>query len=487
MAKTRGTMSYEEEQRIKDINKALRDLDQIIENAVTSIRTEVIRNTGGAPIAETRATSEFKNIINTIEIDGDEDLLKEINEKYDDYIKKINEAIEKGNPKFKAQFQNELRSITTNRSQNFDPIYETYQELSDRLDRGEVQRDYFQDKADRKQTEIDDKEEFYKEKIGNADRIANTLEPEAEKIAQKEEIKRQYEKLLKLNRDIEKVENDLRAPDLEDEEKAKLEEKLEELKEDRKEAVEEFSKTATDKDGKKYEKPEGKSDKDYITEIDSNRVDEAILMAVQGFNQKMTAMDPDKRKVMNLDTDLNEMGEFDIATLPVTDYKSAEKLLNSVASLKSLWKDKMKRDGFDKAKMQREQKEFQEKADFYDEGMAEYDEYSHDDGARYPVAQEKFDWKHPIQSIRSLFQRRKNQKTVNNDFDIDETKKEVLKYLEKNKGNLAQVKASDRNSKNKTVRESFLNAIRFNVSKTTPTVKKSWDKQAQKNKGNDGR
>ena len=486
MARTRETMSYEEEQRIKIINKKLERLDKIIEEAVTDIAIQFDTNTTGRPITEATATKNFRSIINSIEIDGDEDLLDTINEKYDNYINTIKEAIQKGNAKYKVQFKTELANITDNKSQNFDPIAETYQELSDRLDRGEMQRDYFQDKADRKQTEIDDKEEFYKEKIGNADRIANTLEPEAEKIAQKEEIKRQYEKLLKLNRDIEKVENDLRAPDLEDEEKAKLEEKLEELKEDRKEAVEEFSKTATDKDGKKYEKPEGKSDKDYITEIDSNRVDEAILMAVQGFNQKMTAMDPDKRKVMNLDSDLNEIGEFDIATLAVTDYKSAEKLLNSVASLKSLWKDKMKRDGFDKAKMQREQKEFQEKADLYDEEVAKYDdEYS--DEAGYPIVQEKFNWRHPIQSIKNFFKRRNNQKTVNNDFDIDETKKEILKYLEKNKGSLVEVKASDRNSKNKTVRESFLNAIRFNVSKTTPTVKKSWDKQAQKNKGNDGR
>lgn len=482
MAKTRETMSYEEEQRIKDINKALKDLDQIIENAVTNIRAEFIRNTGGTRITETRVTSEFKNIINTIEIDGDEDLLAAINEKYDNYINTIKEAIEKGNPKYKDRFEDELFNITRNKAKEFDPINETYQELSDRLDRGEVQREYFQDKADRKQVEIEDKEEFYKEKIGNADRIVNALEPEAEKIAQKEAIKRQYNKLLKLNRDIEEVEKDLKAPDLEDEEKAKLEEKLEKLKEDRKQAVEEFSKTATDKEGKKYEKPEGKSDKDYITEIDPNRVNEAISNAVQGFNQKMSTMNPSKAQITLLDIDLQEDSILDMTTQRVTDRESAEELLDMISSQKSLWQEKMKIDGFDKAKLKREQEEFQEKADLYDEEIARYD-----DEDRYPVVQEKFDWKHPIQSIRSFFQRRKSQKTINEDFDIDATKKEALKYLEKNKSKLQEIKSSDRKSKNKTTRENFFNDLRVNVSYVKPTVKKSWDKQAQKNKGNDGR
>lgn len=214
MAKTRETMSYKEEQRIKIINEKLKILDEIIEEAVTKIAIQFDTNTTGRPITEATATNRFRTIINSIEIDGDEDLLATINEKYDNYINTIKEAIEEGEPKYKAQFRTELGNITDNKSQNFDPIKETYQELSDRLDRGEVQRDYFQDKADRKQAEIDDKEEFYKEKIGNADRIVNTLEPEAEKIAQKEAIKRQYNKLLQLNRDIEKVENDLRAQKL---------------------------------------------------------------------------------------------------------------------------------------------------------------------------------------------------------------------------------------------------------------------------------
>lgn len=481
MAREQSVEERVEERRIRRANMLLERMDQILEDMIDQIvlqKDEEDARTGRSSIVDGRATTNFINKINALHIDGDKDILVAINDKYDNAIKALKAAMKEEDAIYKAQFKNELDKIMQNKSERYDSIAETYKELSDRLDKGEMQRDYFQDKADKKQAEIDVKEGYYKNKIGNADEIAVTLEPEEKELAEKEEFKQKYEKLVKLNRDIEQVENDLKNPDLEEEDKEKLEHKLERLKEERQQAVEEFSTIAKDKDGKKYEKPEGKSDKDYIDEIDKNRVDEAVIVALQAFNGKISAMDSDKKKITELDKDLNEVGELDISKIPVTDHKSAKELLNKIALQKRLWRAKMERDGFDKAKLKREKQEFQDRADSYDEEVASYD-----DEDRYPVVQEKFDWRHPIQSIKNLFQRRKNQNVVNNDFDIEKTKKEALKYLEKNTGDLAKIKTTDR----KNNKDKFLNNLRYNVSVSQEAINKFWDREETKNKEDKGK
>lgn len=473
-----------EENRIRRANRVLAEIDQILENMIDEIiiqRDEEVASTGVAgTIVDGEATNRFKRKINALRINGDENILIAINDKYDKAISSLKNAMREEDISYKAQFKNELDKIMANKTERFDSIAETYKELSDRLERGEVQRDYYQDKADKKQAEIDVKEDFYKEKIGNADKIAVSLEPELEKIAEKDEVQKKYQRLLKLNADIERIENDLRDPDLEDEEKEKLETKLEKLKKERKEAVEEFSKTAKDKDGNKYEKEDGKSDKDYINELDASRIQEAIDNAVQVFNDKIGAMDPAKRKITLLDKNLNENGDMDISGLPVSDYKSANQLLDVLATQKKLWQAKMERDGFDKAKLKREKQELQERANSYDDEAIRYED---GDGNKYnyPIQDEKFSWRHPIRSIKAFFQRKKHKKTINNEFDIVETKKEALKYLEKNKDDLAEINLADK----KRDKDKFMNNLRHNVSVSEQAVNKFWDRDASKDKSKD--
>ena len=261
-----------------------------------------------------------------------------------------------------------------------------------------------------------------------------------------------------------------------EEKKEKLEEKLEEMKEKRKEAVERFSKEATNKDGKKYTKAEGKSDKEYIDELDSVMIDEAVLSAVNKFNNKLANMDPTKSKITLLGKDFKENGELDVSREVISDYKSAEELLNKIALQKRLWETKKKRDGFDERKIDAEREKFQNKADSYIDLSEKINDSV--DERQYPVAVQKFDWRHPIKSIKSLFQKRKNNaiKTkMSSDFDINTTKKEALKYIEKNRKELENISATDKK------KQKFHDGLEYNVSVSEEAIKKFWDSNDREN------
>lgn len=475
------TETMEEKRRIRRANIVLEEIDRILDSMIDSIvnqKNEIDGNSIGDTTFDANATEKFISKINSksLEINGDEKMLIAINKRYDDAINMLKKAMKEENKIYKEQFKNELDRVLANKSERYDTIAETYKEVVSRLEKGETQRDYFQDKADKKQAEIDINKEKYDSKIKNADIITIEIEKEKEELAQKEEVKRNYENLLKLNKEIEDIENKLKQPDLEEEKKEKLEEKLEEMKEKRKEAVERFSKEATNKDGKKYAKAEGKSDKEYIDELDSVMIDEAVLSAVNKFNNKLANMDPTKSKITLLGKDFKENGELDVSREVINDYKSAEELLNKIALQKRLWETKKKRDGFDERKIDAEREEFQNKADSYIDLSEKINDSV--DERQYPVAVQKFDWRHPIKSIKSLFQKRKNNaiKTkMSSDFDINTTKKEALKYIEKNRKELENISATDKK------KQKFHDGLEYNVSVSEEAIKKFWDSNDREN------
>lgn len=467
-----------EDVRLERATMILKNLDKMLDDMINKIAIQkdiADVKAGRDTIIKADITENFIDSINAIRTDGNEKLLVEIDSKYNKAIKAIEDAIENDENKYRKQFESELARITTNKKRNYDPIAETYKELSKRLKRGEVQRDYFQDKADKKQFELDRGENIYREKMGNAEELVYILEPEREEIAKKEEVQQRYQKLLNLNRNIEQIEQDLELPDLTGKEKEKLEKEIEEKKEEREELVKEFEKIARDKDGNKYVKAEGKSDKDYIDELDRNKIREAIDSAYDSFKNKLNGIDPDKRKITQLNQNLEEIGEVDIANIVANGTsRDAVKILDEIEFQKKLWRAKIKSQGFDKVKVQKEKEEYQEKANYYDEQIENYEDT---DDYRYPIESKKFDWRHPILSIKRLFQRRKEGKTTSdNDFDIQRTKKEALRFLENNKGKLAKVDSNDK----KRNRKKYLSNLNYNVSLTEQDINDFWNKESSK-------
>lgn len=469
-----------EKKRYERAIMQLERLDKILEDMIDQIAIQKDvedERTGGATIIDADVTRNFTNIVNAIRTDGNEELLMKINTKYERAIEALKDAIENDEDKYKNQFKYELDKIIKNKDEKYEPIAETYRELSGRLERGEVQRDYFQDMADKKQVELDVNEEYYKEKMGNGEELAYILKPEREKIAQKEEIQQKYQELVKLNKRIEKIEEDLNNPDLEEDDKKELEKNLESLKEEREQAVKEFEKTARDKDGNKYVKAEGKSDKDYINELDKDKIQEAIDEAYASFKNKLNGIDPDKRKITILDQNLQERGEVDLGAIIANGSdKDAIRILDEIEIQKKLWKAKMKSQGFDKTKLQKEKQEYQEKANSYS-GTNEI--YDTNEEYNYPVESKKFDWRHPILSIKRMFKRRNQDettKTKDENFNLKATKKEALRYLENNKERLAKVNPNDK----KRNREKYLNNLNYNVSLTEKEINDFWNKESSK-------
>ena len=379
------------------------------------------------------------------------------------------------------QYQNgAIAEIDKNRQKNYDPIAETYKEFTDRLEKGKTQQEYFQGKADSKKVELENKEAEYSAQMGNLEGLTAKLDSKefsTEELEKKEEFLKQYQELKNLNDQIEKIEQDLNDPDIDDDKKNELTTELEQLKEKRKEAVEKFAQEATNKDGKKYEREADESDKDYINGLDEVEIKEAVKVALDEFKQKLAAIPDNEATITMLDRDFKGCS-INMKNMPITSNDDIKALKKELKKQKKLWEAKKVKDGFDKAELRSEMNKYQDKADSYttiNKASANTVTKSSNE-APLPVPEEKISWKHPIKKLQRWWQRRKadkevQQEQVDDNFDITETKKEALKYLESNKKELNKVDINKKKS------QKYRDSIRYNVSLTETEINDFWDKQ----------
>lgn len=379
------------------------------------------------------------------------------------------------------QYQNgAIAEIDKNRQKNYDPIAETYKEFTDRLEKGKTQQEYFQEKADSKKAELENKEAEYSAQMGNLEGLTAKLDSKefsTEELEKKEEFLKQYQELKNLNDQIEKIEQDLNDPDIDDDKKNELTTELEQLKEKRKEAVEKFAQEATNKDGKKYEKEADESDKDYINGLDEVEIKEEVKVALDEFKQKLAAIPDNEATITMLDRDFKG-SSINMKNMPITSNDDIKALKKELKKQKKLWEAKKVKDGFDKAELRSEMNKYQDKADSYttiNKASANTVTKSSNE-APLPVPEEKISWKHPIKKLQRWWQRRKadkevQQEQVDDNFDITETKKEALKYLESNKKELNKVDINKKKS------QKYRDSIRYNVSLTETEINDFWDKQ----------
>lgn len=379
------------------------------------------------------------------------------------------------------QYQNgAIAEIDKNRQKNYDPIAETYKEFTDRLEKGKTQQEYFQGKADSKKVELENKEAEYSAQMGNLEGLTAKLDSKefsTEELEKKEEFLKQYQELKNLNDQIEKIEQDLNDPDIDDDKKNELTTELEQLKEKRKEAVEKFAQEATNKDGKKYEREADESDKDYINGLDEVEIKEAVKVALDEFKQKLAAIPDNEATITMLDRDFKG-SSINMKNMPITSNDDIKALKKELKKQKKLWEAKKVKDGFDKAELRSEMNKYQDKADSYttiNKASANTVTKSSNE-APLPVPEEKISWKHPIKKLQRWWQRRKadkevQQEQVDDNFDITETKKEALKYLESNKKELNKVDINKKKS------QKYRDSIRYNVSLTETEINDFWDKQ----------
>ena len=379
------------------------------------------------------------------------------------------------------QYQNgAIAEIDKNRQKNYDPIAETYKEFTDRLEKGKTQQEYFQEKADSKKAELENKEAEYSAQMGNLEGLTAKLDSKefsTEELEKKEEFLKQYQELKNLNDQIEKIEQDLNDPDIDDDKKNELTTELEQLKEKRKEAVEKFAQEATNKDGKKYEKEADESDKDYINGLDEVEIKEAVKVALDEFKQKLAAIPDNEATITMLDRDFKG-SSINMKNMPITSNDDIKALKKELKKQKKLWEAKKVKDGFDKAELRSEMNKYQDKAYSYttiNKASANTVTKSSNE-APLPVPEEKISWKHPIKKLQRWWQRRKadkevQQEQVDDNFDITETKKEALKYLESNKKELNKVDINKKKS------QKYRDSIRYNVSLTETEINDFWDKQ----------
>lgn len=379
------------------------------------------------------------------------------------------------------QYQNgAIAEIDKNRQKNYDPIAETYKEFTDRLEKGKTQQEYFQEKADSKKAELENKEAEYSAQMGNLEGLTAKLDSKefsTEELEKKEEFLKQYQELKNLNDQIEKIEQDLNDPDIDDDKKNELTTELEQLKEKRKEAVEKFAQEATNKDGKKYEREADESDKDYINGLDEVEIKEAVKVALDEFKQKLAAIPDNEATITMLDRDFKG-SSINMKNMPITSNDDIKALKKELKKQKKLWEAKKVKDGFDKAELRSEMNKYQDKADSYTTtSKASANTVTKSSNkVPLPVPEEKISWKHPIKKLQRWWQRRKadkevQQEQVDDNFDITETKKEALKYLESNKKELNKVDINKKKS------QKYRDSIRYNVSRTEAEINDFWDKQ----------
>lgn len=488
MEKEEGKMSPEERKMAK-VNSFLEDIDAQLERLIINIQKEKdIKDvkTGNRSVYETSALNNLLDTINAIHIDGNESVLIAISSKYDKAIEILEGAV-KEDPEYASQMKAELGRLLTNKTERFDPISETYKEFAQRVDRGEIEGEYYRGKADEKGAEIEAKEEFYKKKRGNFYKVAAQIKQPVEALRLQIEIGKKYNELSKINNEVKRTELELKAPDLDESKKEELTTKLEGLKEKRGKLVEEFQKIAVDKDGKKIEKAEGKSDQEFIDGINPMIFDEALEARIAKVKEAVLAMPEEDRKATFIGQDLQEAGEFDLSTnFDLNTIKGIEALVSAIGQQNALWNAKMKADGYDKSKLQEEQDYYQKKS------IGQIEEVADGSEQLVPVKTkfwERFKFNRQyggrIKSFFGAFARRKVEEKMNEvaaynaqQSKLNEIKSQGLSFLEKNRVHLSKVNTKNKNDV----------GVAYNIALTQDEINKFFDKKEQDahNKEDDG-
>ena len=481
------------DRKMQKVIAFLKDLDSQLDNLIINIEKEkdiVDARLGTDNVVDTNTINRFIDTINAIHIDGNEDVLIKINSKYNKAISLLSAEINRDdNATYKAQMEAELGKLMDNKSVRFDPISETYKELSARLDRGEVQHDYYKDKADQKEAEIKLKENQYKFKNGNIDIILATLQEPMDKLEGKMNIKKKYEELKKINSDIKKLEDKLKDPNLDAGERGLEEEELNSLKEKRKNLAQEFEQTATDKDGNKYKRANGKSDEEYINSIDKRAIEQAIADMARQVSEVLNNMPEDDRKITLLNRNMQEGEMVDVANMVGVNTPDGMKyLIGSLKEQKKLWNDKVKEQGYNKEKLQQDLENYQRQS----RGVPSQPQPQPETTALGETRTSFWErFKHNrkengvIKSFFKSFARKKTEEEMREEYvdnnrnyeklDKAEAKKHALEYLEKNRKNLNRIDSRDD-------KESFKNSLRYNVNLTESEINQFWDeKQSQEN------
>ncbi|MFR2570971.1 MAG: hypothetical protein ACLS90_04640 [Clostridia bacterium] len=206
-------------------------------------------------------------------------------------------------------------------------------------------------------------------------------------------------------------------------------------------------------------------------------IKEAVKVALDEFKQKLAAIPDNEATITMLDRDFKG-SSINMKNMPITSNDDIKALKKELKKQKKLWEAKKVKDGFDKAELRSEMNKYQDKADSYttiNKASANTVTKSSNE-APLPVPEEKISWKHPIKKLQRWWQRRKadkevQQEQVDDNFDITETKKEALKYLESNKKELNKVDINKKKS------QKYRDSIRYNVSLTETEINDFWDKQ----------
>lgn len=483
-----------EDRKIAVVNRHLENLDKQLQELIDAIIADkqiYDSESGKGSTTETGAMKNFIRTINAIRIDGNEKVLVAISRRYEKAINLLNTEIGRDDDnEYKEQLKAELDRLLDNKSTRFDPVSETYQELATRLERGEAQRNYYQNKADVIAAKMKKKEKDYKSKNGNIDIVLAELEEPISRLERKKEIKRKYEELKKINNHIKKLEEELKDPNLSDEDKAKKGEKLNSLKEKRKSLAEEFEKTATDKDGNKYKREDGKTDEEYIDGLDKTKIEAAIEEMAKAVQATLNNMPEEDRLVTFLGLDMKEdKRATDLAKYSDLDkVDGIEELLEALRVQKQLWNDKAREDGYDKTKLQQEFENYSKQArgELTEPTTVALGETKTSFWERFRHNRKS---NGVFKSFFKSFARGKTETKMREEyaknyeeFDQEEAKKHALKYLEKNKEKLTPLRERDK----KHNEELYRRQLKVNVDITQADLNAFWDKkraEAQKDKG----
>lgn len=255
--------------------------ESLVESLQDYIRKNGIDMPGATPIRDNEIQSLIANIsgrLQKIKIDGNEELLEDVIAIYDRAIESIDEELErdaqvadgdldKFTPNELDAFNRVKEALKDSKNTTAGPLKTILDELTEEIDRGEIDEQYRQARV----SELDGEKREAERQIGYNVRGLENFS------ARTKEVREAYDKaeeiadrFYKIATEIAEIETKLADPDLSDEERSQLEEEKadkEELMLDCVIEMQGFSKNPT------YERMDGETDEQYRNRLKANSND----------------------------------------------------------------------------------------------------------------------------------------------------------------------------------------------------------------------
>ncbi len=423
--------------RLEIQKQILEDLNKRADTLVEAILNEAEISKSALDPSKVQAINDIIHRLEGMTFNGNVELLKSSVNVYDKAIKAIDEQLEsegmKDFEKFSETSLENAKKLLEAQSKNgrIGTIFSKLEEIAKAEKSGDIEKRYNDEQIEQIDYNVKEQKESEAERLNTFNKIMAETRVSRENLKEVDAIVEKVEDLLKEREECKKK---LASPDISKEEKEELKKDIEFIE---KEIQETSAKAKTDEKDTSYDINKGEKIEGYIKRIQAQlkaktkTIEAELITQIQGIKGVEVDLGTEKKKVEDYLKDY------------IADTKKLHNLTNKLTVDKMMLRKNIEKD--DKHK---EIQELENKKRVYEQRNQELQDnntvsYETNRGSTIvPETKEmiaykdKFDWRHPIKSLRNMWSKRGQNSNTKNDKnnksnEITAVDTVVLKEVEK--------------------------------------------------------